>query len=120
VSGRGNVFVFSPDTLKLLSKTASPVSGQLLYLDEWPDGTVVAPSLEDGGVIVFKLGGETRFIPTGKTPVHVQRGADGLAYVTNVDDDHISIVDPRTFAVRSIGPFNGANGLALRPCQPRG
>ncbi|MBF5041878.1 hypothetical protein FGE12_05705 [Aggregicoccus sp. 17bor-14] len=119
-SARGEVVVLRATDLSVLRRLAAPRPGQLVYLDQLPDGTVVAPSLSDGGVAVFPPGGApARFLPTGKTPIFARRGPDGRIYVANVDDDHLSVIRAEDLSQRVLGGVTTPNGLGFGACPER-
>ena len=95
---KGEVVVLGARDLAVIRQLKSPREGQFGYLDEWPDGTIVAPSFSDGGVVVFRNGrAPGTFVATGKTPIQVRRGPDDQIYVSNVEDHHLSVIDPKGF-----------------------
>jgi DNA-binding beta-propeller fold protein YncE len=74
-SAKGEVVVLAAKDLAVIRRLKSPRDGQFGYLDEWPDGTIVAPSFSDGGVVVFRNGREPgTFVATGKVPIRCDAG----------------------------------------------
>jgi DNA-binding beta-propeller fold protein YncE len=116
-AANGEVVALAPADLGVRRRMKAASPGQLLYLDQWPDGVIIAPSMSNDGVQIFSVEGRAeRFVKTGRTPIQVARGPDGLAYVGNVNDDHITVLDPRGDQVRRIGSLNGPNGLGFGAC----
>jgi DNA-binding beta-propeller fold protein YncE len=74
-SAKGEVVVLAAKDLSVIRRLKSPREGQFGYLDEWPDGTIVAPSFSDNGVVVFRNGrAPGTFVATGQVPIQVRRG----------------------------------------------
>jgi len=120
-SARGEILELRPADLAIIRRLPAPRPGQFVYLEQWPDGMIAAPSLADGGVAIFPPdGGPARFAATGKTPIIVRRGPDGLIYVANVEDDHISVIDAQGETVRTITGLTAPNGLAFGFCPRKG
>ncbi len=116
-SARGEIVDLRASDLAVAARLAAPRPGQYVYLAELPDGTIMAPSLSDGGVAIFpKDASAPRFTATGNTPIHVQPGPDGRIYVGNVQDDHISILDKTGALVGSIAGLTSPNGIAFGRC----
>ena len=114
----GAVYRLDPVTLAPLETVDFPGIGQLVYLDVLPGGGFVAPSIPDNGVVFYTPGSEVRpLVATGRTAIFARLGPDGLVYVSNVNDTHISVVDPKTrTVVRKIGGLPAPNGLAFGAC----
>jgi YVTN family beta-propeller protein len=116
-SAKGEVVVLAAKDLSVIRRLKSPREGQFGYLDEWPDGTIVAPSFSDNGVVVFRNGrAPGTFVATGQVPIQVRRGPDNRIYVSNVEDHHLSVIDPKTLSVQMISDLNGPNGIAFGAC----
>ncbi|QGN54121.1 hypothetical protein [Novosphingobium sp. Gsoil 351] len=116
-SGKGEITLLNPLTLKTARRWASPVKGQLIYLESLPDGTLVAPSIADGGVVWIKHARAPRFFFTRKGALNVRLGPDGKLYVANVDDDHVTVVSKAGMVIGQIGHgIKGPNGLAFGNC----
>jgi streptogramin lyase len=115
VAGKGEVLILDVITLQILRRIKAPVNGQLAYLETLPDGTIVAPSLSDDGVVIFGKTGSARFVATGKTALVVRASPDGRIYVANVLDEHLSVID-NGLTARSIGKVQGPNGMAFGRC----
>jgi DNA-binding beta-propeller fold protein YncE len=116
-SAKGEVVVLAAKDLAVIRRLKSPRVGQFGYLDEWPDGTIVAPSFSDGGVVVFRNGRVPgTFVETGKVPIQVQRGPDNRIYVSNVEDHHLSVIDPNTLSVGMMSDLHGPNGIGFGAC----
>ena len=74
-SARGEIVELRAADLGIVRQIPAPQPGQYVYLAQLSDGTIMVPSLADGGVAVFPAGGGApRFVATGKTPIHVQPG----------------------------------------------
>ena len=120
-SARGELLELRTEDLSILRRLAAPRPGQFIYAEQWPDGMIVAPSPADGGVAIFPADmGTPKFAPTGKSPILVRRGPDDLIYVSNAEDDHISILDREGQIVRTIPGLAGPNGLAFGRCPAPG
>ena len=119
VAGKGEVSLLNPMTLDILETFKAPVSGQLVYLEVLDDGTIIAPSLTDNGVVWFdKAGG--RLIPTGKAALNARLAPDGTIYVTNVDDDHITHLDRTGTVIGQIGKdLHGPNAIGFAKCPAK-
>ena len=116
-SAKGEVLELRADDLSIIRRLPAPRPGQFVYLEQWPDGMIVAPSLSDDGVAIFPAdGGPARFVATGKTPIIVRRGPDGLIYVSNVEDDHVSILSAEGEPLRTISNLVAPNGLDFGLC----
>jgi hypothetical protein len=116
-AGKGEVTLLDTDTLEIKARWASPVTGQLVYLETLPDGSIIAPSIADNGVAWFARTGRSRFIGTGKGSLGVRLAPNGLLYVANVDDDHLSVLSNSGHLVSQIGHgVHGPNGLAFGIC----
>lgn len=115
-AGKGELALLDPDTLEVRKLMKSPVPGQMLYIETLGDGTIVAPSLSDNGVIWFGKG-EARFVATGKGALTARRGPDGMIYVTNVEDDHLTKLDRDGRILGSVGTgLTGPNSLGFGVC----
>ena len=102
-SAKGEILELRADDLSIMRRLRAPRPGQFVYLEQWPDGTIVAPSLSDDGVAIFPADGSpARFVATGETPIIVRRGPDGLIYVANVEGGHISILSAEGEPLRTI------------------
>ena len=116
VAAKGEVVLLDPDNLATRKTLRAPVGGQRVYLETLSDGTIVAPSMADDGVVWFAKG-QARLIPTGKAALTARLAPDGLIYVTNVDDDHLTVLDHSGAVVRQIGSgLKGPNGLGFGKC----
>lgn len=114
----GAVYRLDPVTLAPIETVNFPGIGQLVYLAALPGGGFVAPSIPDNGVVFYTPGSDARpLTPTGKTAIFARVGPDGLVYVSNVNDTHLSVVDPATQkVVRTIGGLDAPNGLGFGVC----
>lgn len=114
---RGEIVVLRAGDLAVQSRVPVPVQGQLVYLAELSNGAIVAPSLNDNGVVLVSPD-RTRahFITTGATPIVARQGPDGLIYVSNVDDRHISVLNEAGEEVSQIGGLTNPNGLGFGHC----
>lgn len=114
----GAVYRLDPVTLAAIETVGFPGIGQLVYLDALPGGGFAAPSIPDNGVVFYAPGSDARpLVKTGKTAIFARLGPDGLVYVSNVNDTHISVIDPKTLSVvRTIGGLQAPNGLAFGAC----
>jgi DNA-binding beta-propeller fold protein YncE len=118
---RGEIVELASDDLSIVRRLPAPRPGQYLYLEQWPDGTIVAPTLNDDGVAIFPGdGGAARFVATGKTPIIVRRGPDDLIYVANVEGSHISVLSAAGEPLRTIPGLDGPNGLDFGVCPSGG
>lgn len=78
---------------------------------------IVAPSPSDGGIAIFPAnGGPPLFVTTGRSPILVRRGPNNLIYVSNAEDDHISVLGLRGKNVLTIEGLSGPNGLGFGRC----
>lgn len=118
-SAKGEVLRLDPTTLETKEHLVAPVRGQFVYLESLEGNRVVAPSLDDGGVVLFVPSRTPRFITTGKAPIFVRRAPDGFLFVANVDDDHLTVMNDRGGDVRSFGSVKTPNGLAFAACHPK-
>lgn len=119
-AGRGEIAVLSGTDLEVVARRKAPRAGQHVYLAELADGTVVAPSLDDGGVSVFPSQPRpVGFVPTGKTPIAARQGPDGRVYVTNADDDHVTVLDAGLTPVSVLPGLSQPNGLGFGRCPTR-
>jgi len=119
-SAKGEILELRPDDLSIIRRLRAPRPGQFVYLEQWPNGMIVAPSLGDGGVAIFPADGRpARFVVTGKAPIFARRGPDGLIYVTNVEDDHISILSRDGEPLRTISDLVTPNGLGFGRCPSK-
>ena len=116
VSGKGEIVVLDAATLTVRRRITAPVAGQLAYLETFPDGSIAAPSLGDGGVVLVDRAGNASFVATGNTALVVRRAPDGKTYVSNVLDDHLSIVDREAGTAQAIARVAGANGIGFGSC----
>ena len=106
--GKGEILELRADDLSIMRRLPAPRPGQYLYLEQWPDGTIVAPTLNDDGVAIFPGdGAPARFVATGETPIIVRRGPDDLIYVANVEGGHISILSAAGEPLRTIRVWMG-------------
>ena len=114
----GAVYRLDPVTLAPIETVTFPGIGQLVYLAALPGGGFVAPSIPDNGVVFYTPGSDALpLVATGKTAIFAKLGPDGLVYVSNVNDTHLSVVDPRTQkVVRTIGGLDAPNGLGFGAC----
>jgi DNA-binding beta-propeller fold protein YncE len=102
-------------------KPASPVRieklgvGQVIYSGITRDGKYIfAPNPNDSAVValdVQKRAVIKKFI-TGHSPTNVVTHK-GLAYVSNTEDDHISIIDIASMKIIGTMPSKGPNGLEI-------
>lgn len=116
-SAQGEIIELGPDDLGIVRRLAAPRAGQFIYATQLPDGTIVAPSPSDGGVTMFPADGSAaRFVPTGKSPILVRQGPDSLIYVSNAEDDHITVLDSTGSVLRTISGLSGPNGLEFGEC----
>ncbi len=114
---QGALAELNPADLTEIRRLPMPRPGQFVYLDQHPDGTIAAPSLSDGGVaLVPPNGAPTRFIATGKTPIFARYGPDNRLYVANVQDDHISIINPDGTVAAPITGLTDPNGIGFGNC----
>lgn len=116
-SGKGEVVEMNATDLSVIRRYPSPVDGQFLYLDQMPDGAIIAPSLSNGGIVIYPADGSTPVLaPTGHTPVAAHPGPDGLIYVANVEDTYISALNPDGTLVRTLTGLQRPNGLGFGTC----
>lgn len=116
-SGKGEVTLLDISSLEVKARFPAPVAGQLIYLETLADGTIIAPSIADNGVVWFAPGKKARFIPTGKGALIVRLAPDGSLFVANVDDDHLTILNSSGQVTGQIGRgIEGPNGLAFGMC----
>ena len=119
-AANGEVIVLRPSDLKILHRLKTPQGGQYAYPAALADGTIMAPSLAHGGVAVFPKGRlPASFVKTGETTLSARVGPDGLVYVANVDDDHITVLDTKGRSVGSIANLSHPNGLSFGACPRR-
>ena len=118
--GHGEVAFLSPEDLHVIRRVLVPGAGQIFYLLA-SAGQVFAPGGPNGKVSVIRTsdGALLRAIETGKTPIAARRGPDDKIYVANVQDDHLSVIDPAGFAQSRISGLAGPNGLAFGRCPAR-
>ncbi len=119
-SARGEILLLRGSDLSVAKRVKAPRDGQFVYLDLLPDGTIAAPSLDDGGVALIPADGSpARFTATGKTPILARLGPDGLIYVANVQDDHITVLGADGAVVRTISGLTTPNGIGFGTCPRR-
>lgn len=115
-AAKGQVAVLNPADLSLRRLLAAPTREQLVYLEALKNGVIVAPSMVDG-VIWFARARPSRFIPTGNGALAARLGPDGRIYVSNVDDDHLTVMNVSGRVVAQIGHgIRGSNGLSFGAC----
>ncbi|WP_292931763.1 YncE family protein [Novosphingobium sp. PASSN1] len=116
-SAKGALFTLDPGDLGVVQRLEAPRPGQYIYAEQWPDGMIVAPSPSDGGIALFPAnGGPPQFVATGKSPILVRRGPDNLIYVSNAEDDHISVLGLRGDNILTLKGLSGPNGLGFGRC----
>lgn len=116
VAGKGEVYLLDPDTLDIRQTLIAPVKGQIIYLEILADGTIVAPSLSDNGVVWFGKAGP-KFIPTGPGSLTARLAPDGLIYITNVGGDHLTRLNQQGEIVDRIGSgLIGPNAVGFGAC----
>ena len=116
-SAKGALFTLDPGDLGVVQRLEAPRPGQYIYAEQWPDGMIVAPSPSDGGIAIFPAnGGPSQFVSTGRSPILVRRGPDNLIYVSNAEDDHISVLGLRGENILTIQGLSGPNGLGFGRC----
>ncbi len=115
---KGAVVALRPSDLTEIRRYEAPGRGQFVYLDQASNGDIAAPSIGDGGVTIFPADGRpNRFTRTGKTPIFARRGPDDRLYIGNVQDDHITVLDPTgSHAVATLFGLGGPNGLDFGAC----
>jgi DNA-binding beta-propeller fold protein YncE len=95
---------------------------QIIYSCLSPDGKLLfAPCPYDSQVIVLDVetGDILHRLTTGKAPICVQIAPSGKeAFVANALDDHLSVIDLRTFGIRRFGASWKPNGFAF--LEPEG
>jgi DNA-binding beta-propeller fold protein YncE len=109
------VLVLRSNDLAVLRRVPTTRAGQVVYLDELPDGTIVAPAIGSGGVTMLPPTGAATYVATGKTPIFARHGPDGRVYVANVEDDHISVLKDGAL-VQTIVGLTSPNGLGFGDC----
>ncbi len=120
-SAKGALFTLEPVDLGIVQRLEAPRPGQYIYAEQWPDGMIVAPSPSDGGIAIFPAnGGPPQFVTTGRSPILVRRGPNNLIYVSNAEDDHISVLGLRGENVLTIEGLSGPNGLGFGRCPATG
>jgi YVTN family beta-propeller protein len=114
---RGELLLLAPSDLKIVRQIEVPGAAQLFYPIAMGE-RILAPGGPDGAfyVIDANTGATLREIQTGRTPIIVQVGSDRRAYVSNVQDDHLSVIDLETFSVAKIDNLGGPNGLGFSRC----
>jgi DNA-binding beta-propeller fold protein YncE len=121
LAGRANeVQELNPGDLSVLRRWKLNDAGQVAYLSELSDGTILAPALASGGVTWLTPGRPPRLVTTGKTALRASEGPDGLIYVANVEDDHISVLDRVGRRVGVLGPLTSPNGIEFGRCPAGG
>lgn len=116
-SAKGALVELAAADLGEIRRWPAPGRGQFVYLDQLPNGSIFAPSLNDDGVMIFPMdGGPARFVATGKTAIRAIRGPDGRIYVSNVNDDHVSVLGPDGSVLPSIPGVTSPNGLNFGAC----
>jgi DNA-binding beta-propeller fold protein YncE len=114
---KGAVVELAAADLSEIRRWPTPGLGQFVYLDQLPNGSIVAPSLNDDGVMFLPADGDTgRFVATGKTAIRALRGPDDLVYVANVLDDHVSVLGPDGSVRRPVPGVTSPNGLNFGAC----
>ena len=114
---KGAVVELAAADLSEIRRWPTPGLGQFVYLDQLPNGSIVALSLNDDGVMFLPADGDTgRFVATGKTAIRALRGPDDLVYVANVLDDHVSVLGPDGSVRRPVPGVTSPNGLNFGAC----
>ena len=118
---KGALVELDADNLAEIRRLPMPRPGQFVYIDQHRDGTIAAPSLNDGGVALVPpvgapLAGPARFIATGKTPIFARYGPDNRLYVANVEDDHISVINADGTPAAPITGLLTPNGIGFGDC----
>lgn len=120
VGGKGEAAALSPDDLTVRRRVSIPGATQIFYLNQAGNRLWAPSGLTDSlYVLDAESGAVVANLKTGKTPIAARPGPDGRIFVSNVQDDHASIVDPGTLSVTRLERLPGPNGLAFGPC-PRG
>jgi hypothetical protein len=104
------------DNLAVASRVRAPVAGQLFYVTQLRDGTILAPAVDGGVVFVPAYGKPPTFVRTGKVAIYARQAPDGLIYVSNVENRYLSILTPAGAYAGQIGGLNTPNGLAFGRC----
>lgn len=114
---KGEVVALRSEDLSIALRIPVPAQGQVMYLAELANGTVVAPTMQAGGVAFISAGGgAARLVATGKVPLFAREGPDGLIYVSNVEDRHLSVLTSTGTTVRQIAGVTTPNGLGFGRC----
>jgi DNA-binding beta-propeller fold protein YncE len=112
-SGTNEIFLLDPSDLSPFRHFQNLGVQQIIYSIPTSDGRyILAPCPEDG--LVLKINVETgaveNRIHTGKAPIYVKIAPEKTtAVVANAMDDHLSIIDIETSAVKSLENMDRPN-----------
>ena len=117
VAGRGELLMINPVSLGVEERFGDLGVGQILYASGTPDGRYfLAPAPRDSLVVVVdRASGQViHRLRTGLAPIRVLVEPGGRrAYVANAEDEHVSVIDLRTFTLSRMGQVGGPNGLVV-------
>jgi DNA-binding beta-propeller fold protein YncE len=90
---------------------------QIIYSAHTPDGKyILAPCPYDSKVLVinFETGKVVKRLQSGKAPINVQITPCGeRAFVSNALDDHVSVIDLKTFEIKDFCKALKPNGMGF-------
>lgn len=118
-SGMDELVFLNPTNLTVDQRFAGLACGQIIYSAATPNGQyVLAPATFANQVLVINVptGEVIHRLSTGKAPLIIAFAPDGqLAFVTNALDDHVSVIDLRTWEVKRFAQANHPNGIVVIP-----
>jgi DNA-binding beta-propeller fold protein YncE len=117
-AAKGELLFLSPKDLEVERHIAVQGAEQLFYPLAIGERILVPGGFKDTLYILdASTGSVVREIKTAKTPIIVQVAPDRRAYVSNVQGDHISVIDLESFNEAHIDDLQGPNGLAFGRCS---
>jgi DNA-binding beta-propeller fold protein YncE len=116
-AAKGELLFLSPTDLTVQRHIEVPGAEQLFYPLAIGDRILAPGGFKDTLYVVdANTGSLIHEIKTSKTPIIVQAAPDHRAYVSNVQGDHITVIDLESFSETRIDDLQGPNGLAFGQC----